>query len=91
MHCLSKPFAWRKKWEKVWDEVKYCSDKCRMNKSNEKNSTLILGDQLNSNHSWYETVDDSITYVLMEIRTETDYAASYPKGSRFSRPCELLQ
>jgi hypothetical protein len=27
-----RPFAWRKKWEKVWDEVKYCSDKCRMNK-----------------------------------------------------------
>lgn len=27
-----KPFAWRKKWEKVWDEVKYCSDKCRNNK-----------------------------------------------------------
>ncbi|MCX8503156.1 MAG: DUF2256 domain-containing protein [Beijerinckiaceae bacterium] len=24
-----RPFAWRKKWEKVWDEVKYCSDKCR--------------------------------------------------------------
>lgn len=24
-----KPFAWRKKWEKVWDEVKYCSDRCR--------------------------------------------------------------
>lgn len=23
------PFAWRKKWEKVWDEVKYCSDRCR--------------------------------------------------------------
>jgi hypothetical protein len=21
-----------KKWEKVWDEVKYCSDKCRSNK-----------------------------------------------------------
>jgi deoxyribodipyrimidine photolyase-related protein len=44
-----------------------------------KTVRLILGDQLNSNHSWYETVDDSITYVLMEIRTETDYAASYPK------------
>ncbi len=27
-----RPFTWRKKWEKVWDEVKYCSDKCRMNK-----------------------------------------------------------
>ena len=26
--CL-KPFSWRKKWEKVWTEVKYCSEKCR--------------------------------------------------------------
>ncbi len=24
-----RPFAWRKKWEKVWAEVKYCSDRCR--------------------------------------------------------------
>lgn len=24
-----KSFTWRKKWEKVWTEVKYCSDKCR--------------------------------------------------------------
>lgn len=24
-----KPFTWRKKWEKVWNEVKYCSDRCR--------------------------------------------------------------
>lgn len=28
----SRPFTWRKKWEKVWDEVKYCSEKCRRNK-----------------------------------------------------------
>ena len=28
------PFAWRKKWEKVWDEVKYCSDRCRGARSN---------------------------------------------------------
>ncbi|MEM9235104.1 MAG: DUF2256 domain-containing protein [Pseudomonadota bacterium] len=27
-HC-GLPFAWRKKWERVWDEVKYCSDRCR--------------------------------------------------------------
>ncbi|MCP9764376.1 DUF2256 domain-containing protein [Lacihabitans soyangensis] len=27
-----RPFDWRKKWEKVWDEVKYCSEKCRKNK-----------------------------------------------------------
>ena len=24
-----RPFTWRKKWEKVWEEVKYCSDKCK--------------------------------------------------------------
>jgi hypothetical protein len=28
------PFAWRKKWEKNWENVKYCSEKCRRNKSN---------------------------------------------------------
>ncbi|MDX2281260.1 MAG: DUF2256 domain-containing protein [Saprospiraceae bacterium] len=27
-----RPFAWRKKWEKVWEEVRYCSDRCRNNK-----------------------------------------------------------
>jgi hypothetical protein len=30
--CL-RPFSWRKKWEKNWEEVVYCSDKCRMNKN----------------------------------------------------------
>jgi deoxyribodipyrimidine photolyase-related protein len=41
-----------------------------------KNKTLrlILGDQLNINHSWFATVDSNVTYVLMEIRSETDYA-----------------
>jgi hypothetical protein len=24
-----RPFSWRKKWERCWDEVKYCSDRCR--------------------------------------------------------------
>ena len=28
----NRPFSWRKKWEKVWEEVKYCGDKCRKNK-----------------------------------------------------------
>ncbi|AFJ42888.1 DUF2256 domain-containing protein [Francisella orientalis] len=26
-------FTWRKKWAKVWDEVKYCSEKCRRSKN----------------------------------------------------------
>ena len=24
-----RPFTWRKKWERVWEQVKYCSDRCR--------------------------------------------------------------
>ncbi len=28
-----RPFTWRKKWAKVWDEVKYCSDACRMKRN----------------------------------------------------------
>jgi|GEM_PF-6179571 len=34
---------------------------------------LILGDQLNVNHSWFETSDDTVLYVLMEIRPESEY------------------
>lgn len=29
----NRPFTWRKKWQRIWDEVKYCSDKCRSNKN----------------------------------------------------------
>ncbi|WP_081505967.1 DUF2256 domain-containing protein [Azospirillum lipoferum] len=25
----NRPFTWRKKWERVWEQVKYCSDRCR--------------------------------------------------------------
>lgn len=28
-----RPFTWRKKWEKTWAEVKYCSDGCKMRKN----------------------------------------------------------
>lgn len=27
-----RPFTWRKKWDKCWDDVKYCSDRCRRRK-----------------------------------------------------------
>ncbi len=30
--ACGRPFAWRKKWETVWDEVRYCSDACRRGK-----------------------------------------------------------
>ncbi|MEZ4788401.1 MAG: DUF2256 domain-containing protein [Flavobacteriales bacterium] len=28
-----RPFHWRKKWEKVWNDVKYCSERCRSNRN----------------------------------------------------------
>ncbi len=30
------PFAWRKKWARDWDSVKYCSDRCRSGKALQK-------------------------------------------------------
>ncbi|PKP84175.1 MAG: DUF2256 domain-containing protein, partial [Alphaproteobacteria bacterium HGW-Alphaproteobacteria-2] len=26
-----RPFAWRRKWAKVWEEVRHCSRRCRGN------------------------------------------------------------
>lgn len=34
---------------------------------------LILGDQINLKHRWFTEVDNSIVYILMEVRQETDY------------------
>ncbi|MFJ3056646.1 cryptochrome/photolyase family protein [Herbaspirillum sp. NPDC087042] len=34
---------------------------------------LILGDQLNPLHSWFDSCDAQVVYVLMEVRCETDY------------------
>eukprot|EP01036_Dinobryon_divergens_P044909 gene44909-59945_t len=30
--ACGRPMTWRKSWEKNWDDVKYCSDKCRKNR-----------------------------------------------------------
>lgn len=34
---------------------------------------LILGDQLNPQHSWFQSVQPDVLYVLMEVKQETDY------------------
>lgn len=34
---------------------------------------LVLGDQLNQNHSWFKHVDPHVTYLMAEMRQETDY------------------
>lgn len=27
-----RPFEYRKKWQRCWDEVKYCGEKCQRNR-----------------------------------------------------------
>ncbi|MBD9676627.1 DUF2256 domain-containing protein [Pseudomonas sp. PDM18] len=29
--CLvcGRPFSWRRRWARCWDEVRYCSQRCR--------------------------------------------------------------
>ncbi|QYH40672.1 cryptochrome/photolyase family protein [Algoriphagus sp. NBT04N3] len=39
-----------------------------------KTLRLILGDQLNSNHSWFDKADKNNHYLIAEMRQETDYA-----------------
>ncbi|MAX17067.1 MAG: hypothetical protein CMH73_02700 [Nitrospina sp.] len=29
-----RPFSWRKKWQRVWGQVKYCSKSCTRKKNN---------------------------------------------------------
>ena len=42
-------------------------------KQNQATLRLILGDQLNHNHSWYKGNDELVLYVLMEVHSETSY------------------
>ena len=38
---------------------------------------LILGDQLNSQHSWFTRTDPEVTYLMLEMRQETDYVTHH--------------
>jgi len=38
-----------------------------------KRLRLLLGDQLNINHSWFHRSDDQYIYLMMEIKDETNY------------------
>jgi len=38
---------------------------------------LILGDQLNRQHSWFSKVDKSFLYVMMEIKPESEYVTHH--------------
>ncbi|HEY0861144.1 MAG TPA: DUF2256 domain-containing protein [Pseudoxanthomonas sp.] len=31
-----RPFVWRRRWRRVWDEVAHCSERCRRQRSRRK-------------------------------------------------------
>lgn len=31
-----RPFQWRRKWKDVWDEVRYCSERCRRDRNRQQ-------------------------------------------------------
>jgi hypothetical protein len=35
-----RPFSWRKKWERNWDEIRYCSSACRGKKKRHAHGDL---------------------------------------------------
>ncbi|MGC9387341.1 MAG: DUF2256 domain-containing protein [Hydrogenovibrio sp.] len=35
-----RPFVWRKKWRKDWEQVRYCSERCRRQRP-----TIAKGDR----------------------------------------------
>lgn len=41
-----RSFAWRKKWEKNWEAVKYCSDRCRREAKRPTNASASDEDAL---------------------------------------------
>jgi hypothetical protein len=34
--ACGRPFAWRRKWARDWENVRYCSDRCRSSKAGQK-------------------------------------------------------
>lgn len=42
-----------------------------------KKLRLLLGDQLNQNHSWFEEVNENTLYFMAEMRQETDYVTHH--------------
>ncbi|MFZ9346030.1 MAG: DUF2256 domain-containing protein [Burkholderiaceae bacterium] len=40
-----KPMTWRKAWAKNWEQVKYCSERCRQFKTSPATSSPSTGDR----------------------------------------------
>ncbi|WP_146574755.1 DUF2256 domain-containing protein [Botrimarina hoheduenensis] len=34
--ACGRPFAWRKKWARCWEQVRYCSQRCRSDRDSQR-------------------------------------------------------
>ena len=48
--CCGRTFAWRRKWARDWENVRYCSDRCRRSGTSDADDRLEMRilDQLNA-------------------------------------------
>ena len=36
-----RPFSWRRKWARVWDDVRYCSERCRRTRHRASRASVV--------------------------------------------------
>jgi hypothetical protein len=41
--ACGRPFTWRKKWSKDWEQVKTCSDRCKGNLRRQRRDATLIG------------------------------------------------
>ena len=42
--ACQRPFAWRRKWARSWEEVRFCSDACRTGRRDRARATQTKDD-----------------------------------------------
>jgi hypothetical protein len=62
-----RPFTWRKVWERCWDDVKTCSDRCKAERKKQNNKAKK--EEESNSGSTKETSHDARQVVEMDKRT----------------------
>lgn len=101
-----RPFTWRKKWERVWDEVTTCSKSCNHKRRAAKrdnsncehsNRGATNLESITIQSSFGENVEEDLNSVPMSSRVnlggahEGDTAVVSPLGSDINGPAEGLE
>jgi hypothetical protein len=66
----NRPFTWRKKWERCWDEVTTCSKSCNSARKQLKGASG--GSQKDENSAAEDTLDIGQNNANVEVKTDAD-------------------